>query len=91
VVVEPTTAHQSRRGARAVEDLPRDLQERAESMDPELRQRIEERAYALWEAEGRQEDRALEYWLRAEQDIVNESVAGEEDPLAGIDQQSRRR
>ena len=73
-----------------MEDLPRDLQERAESMDPELRQRIEERAYALWEAEGRQEDRALEYWVRAEQEIGNESVAGEEDPLAGIEQQPRR-
>ena len=28
----------------------------------------------------------LEYWLRAEQEIVNQSVAGEEDPLAAADQ-----
>jgi hypothetical protein len=55
-------------------------------MDPELRHRIEERAYALWEANGRPEGRALDYWLQAEQEIVNQSVAGEEDPLAGIDQ-----
>ena len=55
-------------------------------MDPELRRRIEERAYALWEADGRPEGRALDHWLQAEQEILNQSVAGEEDPLAGIDQ-----
>ena len=57
-------------------------------MDPELRHRIEERAYALWEANGRPEGRALDHWLQAEQEIVNQSVAGEEDPLAGIDQET---
>lgn len=57
-------------------------------MDPELRQRIEERAYALWEADGRPEGRALDHWLQAEQEIVNQSMAGEEDPLAGIDQET---
>ena len=57
-------------------------------MDPELRQKIEERAYALWEANGRPEGRALDHWLQAEQEIVNQSVAGEEDPLAGIDQET---
>ena len=59
---------------------------RADAMDPELRRMIEERAYALWEANGRPEGRALDHWLQAEQEIVNQSVAGEEDPLAGIDQ-----
>ena len=57
-------------------------------MDPELRHRIEERAYALWEANGRPEGRALDHWLQAEQEILNQSVAGEEDPLAGIDQET---
>ena len=57
-------------------------------MDPELRHRIEERAYALWEADGRPEGRALDHWLQAEQEIVNQSMAGEEDPLAGIDQET---
>jgi hypothetical protein len=57
-------------------------------MEPELRRSIEERAYALWEADGRPEGRALDYWLQAEQEIVNQSVGGEEDPLAGIDQES---
>jgi hypothetical protein len=67
-------------------------------MDPELRRRIEERAYALWEADGRPDGRALDYWLPAEQEIVTQSIAGEEDPrllrtsyveaLAGIDQET---
>ena len=57
-------------------------------MDPELRHRIEERAYALWEADGRPEGRALDHWLQAEQEVVNQSMAGEEDPLAGIDQET---
>ena len=57
-------------------------------MDPKPRHRIEERAYALWEADGRPEGRALDYWLQAEQEIVDHSVAGEEDPLAGIGQET---
>ena len=61
--------------------------ERADTLDPELRRRIAERAYALWEADGRPEGRALEYWLQAEQEILTQSTAGEEDPLAGIDQE----
>ncbi len=31
-----------------------------------LRKEIEERAYALWESEGRPEGRALDHWLQAE-------------------------
>jgi hypothetical protein len=61
---------------------------RADAMDPELRRGIEERAYALWEADGRPDGRALDYWLQAEQEIVTQSMAGEEDPLAGIDQET---
>ena len=48
-------------------------------------QAIEKRAYALWEEAGRPEGRALDYWLLAEQEIVNQSSAGEEDPLAALD------
>ena len=51
--------------------------DRADAMDPELRHRIEERAYALWEANGRPEGRDLDYWLQAEREIVNYSMAGE--------------
>jgi hypothetical protein len=51
-------------------------------------QRSSASAHALWEAGGRPDGRALDYWLQAEQEIVNQSVAGEEDPLAGIDQEA---
>ena len=71
-----------------MEQLPEDVSERAEAMEPELRRSIEERAYAIWEADGRPEGRAVDYWLQAEREIVNQSIGGEEDPLAGIDQPS---
>ena len=51
----------------------------------ELKRRIRERAAALWEADGRPEGRDFEYWLKAEQEITNQSVAGEEDPLEALD------
>ena len=59
---------------------------RAAAMGPALQRRIEERAYELWRADGMRYGRELDYWLQAEQEIMNQSVAGEEDPLAGIDQ-----
>ena len=74
-----------------MEKLSPAVSERADATDPELRRRIEERAFALWELDGRPEGRALDYWLQAEQEIVHQSMVGEEDPLAGIDQQSGRR
>jgi hypothetical protein len=49
--------------------------DRAEAMDPELRHRIEQRAYSLWELDGCPEGRALDYWLQAEQEIVNQGVS----------------
>lgn len=70
-----------------MEKLPPGVSDRAAEMSPELRERIEQRAYALWEADGRPEGRALDYWLQAEQEFVTQSIAGEEDPLAGIDQE----
>jgi hypothetical protein len=56
-------------------------------MDEALRHAIRERAFALWEADDRPEGRELEYWLRAEQELApsHQSDAGEEDPLAGLD------
>jgi len=51
-----------------------------------LKRRIQERAFALWEADGRPEGREWDYWLAAEREIVNQSYAGEEDPLEGLDQ-----
>jgi hypothetical protein len=54
-------------------------------MDKETEQLIRERAYVLWDKDGRPEGRAEEYWRRAEEEIMNQSVAGEEDPLAALD------
>ena len=45
----------------------------------ELEQRIRERAYSLWEADGRPEGRDLEYWERA-----RELIAIEEHPNAAL-------
>jgi hypothetical protein len=36
-------------------------------------QRIRERAYAIWEGEGRPADRAEAHWLRAEAEIAREA------------------
>jgi hypothetical protein len=55
-----------------------------QAMDPELRRRIEEHAYSLWEADGRPEGHALEYWLRAEQAVS-------EQPSDQVQEASRRK
>lgn len=54
-------------------------------IEQSIRQRIEERAYALWEEAGRPEGRAEEFWLLAEQEALTQSVAGEEDPYVALD------
>jgi hypothetical protein len=55
-------------------------------MDEEAKQIIRERAHTLWEADGRPEGCELEYWLRAEQELLAELVAGEPDPgTVGLD------
>ena len=56
-------------------------------MDEEQERRIRERSYAIWEARGRPEGKELEHWLEAERELLDQSVAGEEDPLAGIDEE----
>jgi hypothetical protein len=66
-------------------DLPRELEERTRTLGPSQREEIQRLAHALWEEAGRPQGRALDYWLRAEQEIVNQSSAGEEDPLAALD------
>ena len=50
-----------------------------------LKGRIQRRAAELWEAAGRPEGRDLEYWLQAERELGDMSTAGEEDPLAALD------
>jgi hypothetical protein len=41
---------------------------------------IRQRAYELWERDGRPEGRDTEYWLRAEAALVQEAGAGLESP-----------
>lgn len=54
-------------------------------IDEDIRTRIRQRAHELWEADGRPAGRELQHWLEAEREIVELSVVGEEDPLAGLD------
>jgi hypothetical protein len=65
---------------------PQGVRTRIEAMNPDMKRLIELRARELWQADGEPVGCDLEYWLRAEQEIVNQSVAGEEDPLAAVDQ-----
>ena len=60
-----------------MEKLSPGVSDHADAMDPELRRRIEKRASMLWDADGRPEGRALDQWLQAEREIVNQSMAGE--------------
>lgn len=47
----------------------------AEKFDAELRQRIQERAYQLWEADGRPAGREESHWLAAEREILGQGLA----------------
>ena len=46
------------------------------AIDPEREQRIRERAYHLWETEGKPHGRDVEYWERARELIGMEESAG---------------
>ncbi|MBF0560900.1 MAG: DUF2934 domain-containing protein [Alphaproteobacteria bacterium] len=54
-------------------------------MGMELIERIRERAYQLWEAEGCAHGRDMEYWFRAEADVSSEAS----EPDNGSNQASR--
>jgi hypothetical protein len=60
-------------------------------MDEQLKKILQERAYALWEADGCPEGRELEYWkkaeewFKAEEENLDQSVMGEEDPYEALD------
>jgi Protein of unknown function (DUF2934) len=45
-------------------------------MNSERSRRVEERAYALWQAEGQPHGRHEEHWHRAEQQIRTEETVG---------------
>jgi Protein of unknown function (DUF2934) len=51
--------------------------------DEKQRDAVDRRAADLWAAAGSPDGHELVYRLRAEQEIANASVAGEEDPLSG--------
>jgi hypothetical protein len=44
--------------------------------NPEHEQRVRERAYHLWEAEGKPHGRDVEFWQRAREQIATEESAG---------------
>ena len=46
------------------------------AVDPEREQRVRERAYHLWEAEGKPHGRDVEYWERARELIGMDDSAG---------------
>ncbi len=45
-------------------------------MSQNLHQSIQERAYAIWEKEGRPEGRSLVHWLEAEQEAMRAGLMG---------------
>ena len=45
-------------------------------MAVEREQSIRERAYAIWEQEGRPEGKSLDHWLQAEAEVGNEKIIG---------------
>ena len=51
-------------------------------MDEDRRHAIRERAFALWEADGRPEGREMDYWLQAERELADRPAgAGREELL----------
>jgi hypothetical protein len=46
------------------------------AVDPDREQRVRERAYELWEADGRLHGRDIEYWERAREMVGMEESAG---------------
>jgi hypothetical protein len=45
-------------------------------MSGERERNIRERAYAIWEKEGRPDGKSLDHWLQAEAEIGDEKIIG---------------
>jgi hypothetical protein len=45
-------------------------------MSPDQEETIRERAYAIWEREGRPEGRSIAHWLQAEDELVHAGLNG---------------
>jgi DUF2934 family protein len=56
-------------------DQPTALSSDEDESGSRLEQRIRERAYYLWELEGRQDGKAEEYWHRAAEQIRSDTQA----------------
>ena len=54
-------------------------------MAGEREQRIRDRAYTIWEAEGSLDGKDLEHWLRAEAEIAAEEQGGSQDKERIVD------
>ena len=64
------------------------------AIDPDREQRVRERAYHLWEVEGKPHGRDVEYWERARELIGMEESAGSgqlPNPLATPELAARNR
>jgi hypothetical protein len=58
--------------------------------DPELRRRIEERAFEIWKSEGFPSGRDWAHWVQAETEILAELEAGATDEWKEADSTSDR-
>ena len=67
------------------------MSERSQENTPDSEHRIRERAYHLWEADGRPEGRAQDYWERAKASISNEDSEKRAPSGTGNGKMSRRR
>ena len=45
-------------------------------MSAERERTVRERAYAIWEQQGRPDGKSLDHWLQAEAEIRNEKIIG---------------
>ncbi len=60
-------------------------------MSDEREEAIRERAYAIWEQEGRPDGKSLAHWLQAEAETAAEKIVGVTDDGKIVKPASRRR
>ncbi len=59
-------------------------------MPEQQQQAIRERAYALWEQDGRPQDRSLAHWFKAEADIAIERALAAQEKVGAAKPRQRR-
>lgn len=55
-----------------------------QEMTQDIQARIRETAYLMWESAGRQQGMAMEYWLRAEQEVLSALQAAASRMMPGV-------